>query len=450
MLLTITEKEYIGVIRSGVQTSSAEGKYLVHIDELTAIAGDNAIWARNEINGNRFSRWLEIGSNNIKSSGNYSPLKVGMSVNVRFRSNALTSAYITNVISYSPLPDTSANRDTFYLINKTENGSWIYQDDARDITHIAHKDGSSNITLTPDKVLLHVGSPINGGLTGVLKQNALEVSENGTIMEFGQNSITMDDTGITFRVGKKNAIVITDSGIKLLTDKSLEVETGKDIRMKSSTYYNTASDEINLSSNVIRSTGNTRNIMTGNEVQLSSSTLVYIQSEANIKIDALARTSIKGSLIEVLADLNVYMTGQVIDLSATSLVLEGTAVAIGSSVIQMDGLIMAGMGLGIGVSTATKALNITLSKGMDIAGLGISTATGFNDPITATMTSAMAASIAGSANPCPNIVEPIHVNARVGSELSETMRYITAVDASYGLVVQEQFENLRSTHEFYS
>ncbi len=450
MLMTITEKEYIGVIRSGVQTASAEGKYLVHIDELTAIAGDNAIWARNEISGNRFSRWVEIGSGNIKSSGQYSPLKEGMNVNVRFRSNALTSAYITNIIAHSPLPDTPENRDTFHLINKTEKGSWIYQDDSRDITHIAHNDGASNVTLTSDKVLLHVGSPINGGLTGVLKQNAIEVSENGTTMEFGQNSITMDDTGISFRVGKKNAIIITDSGIKLITDGLLEIETDKDIRMKSATYYNTASNEINLSSNVIRSTGNTRNIMTGNEVQLSAKTLIYLKSDTNVQIDALARTAITGSLIEVVADLNVYMTGQVIDLSSTSLVLEGDAVAIGSSVIQMDGLIMAGMGLGSAVASATLALNKTMSAGLDLGGMGIAAATGFNDPITATMTSAMAASIPGSANPCPNIVEPIFVHAKIGSEISETMRYITAVDASYGLVIQEQFENLRSTHEFYS
>jgi len=449
-LNVISNIEYVGIIRSGINTADHEGRYLVHIEELTAVAGvDNPIWAKNEITGNRFTRWVEIGSNIIKSSGQYTPLKTGMNVNVRFRTNSLTSAYITNIIAQSPLPDSPENRDTFYLLNKTENGSWIYQDDARDLTHISHNDGASNITLNKDRVLIHTGSPINGGLTGVLKQNALEVAESGTTLEFGKSSIYLNDTGITFRVGD-TMIAITENGIKVVTPGKYELETGSSIKLKSSEYYNTASNEINNSSNVVRTTGNTRNIMTGNEVQLSAQSLVYIQSQINVQIEALARTTVKGSLIEVLADLNVYMTGQVIDLSSTSLVLEGDAVAIGSSVIQMDGLIMASMGLGSAVSAATSALNITLSKGMDIASLAMATATGFNDPITATMTSAMSSQIPGSANPTPGIVAPIHIAANIGSDISEKMRYIKAVDASYGLIVQEQFKNLRSTHEFYS
>ena len=434
----IKDHEYIGVITKSPSNES-DGKYLVYIRELMG-AGDThkPIWIRNEVLGNRFSRWLDFDTKTIKSSGSYFPLKEGMMVNVKFRSNTMESGYISNVISYLPLVDKSESRDTFYLLNKTINGSWIYQDDSRNLTHVMHNGGKSNIVLDDQSITLQTG--------GKLKTNGFEVSDTGTKMEFGNSAIYMDSTGIVFKVGDTVA-TLSETGIIVKSQGNIEVESNKSLRLKGKNLAMSSSEKLTLYSSVLRLTGAQQAALNSNVVNINSLLHTNIESQAQVNISGLMKTKIQSPLVDVLSLTNLNLSCPVITLSGQTTNISGSILNLSGGSIAMDGTITHGLGIAAATNNSMKSMNLSLGLSTDAANISLVTSMGNSDVASGIANATMIQSIAGTASPVGEILSPQIVPAKVGNSLKEKIQYITSSNESYNNVVDEQFKDLRNTHE---
>ncbi len=445
----IKDKEYIGVIANG-SNNQLDGKYLVHIREL--MASDSSlkpIWASNEINGGKFSRWVDPSTKMVMSSGSYQPLRSGMMVNVKFRNDSMGSAYITNIISYLPLVDKSEMRDSFYLVNKTLGGSWIYQDDSRNMTHIMQSNGKSNIVLDDSGVTLHSGMPIGNGVGGVLLKNAFHVGDGGTKLEFGNSSIILDETGITFKIGDTQ-LTMTETGIKVHTPGAIEMECDKSLRLKAKETHIQGGEKLQLFSNEVRMTGNTQLAIMSNTINITGASHATLRSSlGEVVIDGMVKTKITAPVLEITSLTNINLDAPTMYIGSQNLTIDAPSMAISSASLMMDGTINHGMGVAKGLGTSMKTMNVTLAKATDAANIALVTSLGNNDVVTGIVNASIVGSIPGAAMPVGEIVKQDIVHAKVGFSVSEKISYITSSNESYNQVVRDQFEGLRETHELY-
>lgn len=432
--------EYIGVIAESIGDKSS-GKYLVHIRELMG-ADDTykPIWVRNEVLGNRFSRWLDFNSKTIKSSGSYFPLKEGMIVNVKFRGNTMESGYISNIVSYLPLVDKPGARDTFYLLNKTVNDSWIYQDDARNITHLMHSGGKSNIVLDDQSITLQTG--------GKLKTNGFEVSDTGTKMEFGNSAIYMDSTGIIFKVGDTVA-TLSETGIIVKSQGNIELESNNSMKLKSKNLSMSTTEELTLYSSVLRLTGAQQAALNSNVVNINSLLHTNIESQAQVNISGLMKTKIESPIVDISSLTNLNLACPVITLSGQTTNISGTSLNLSGGSIAMDGIISHGLGVASATNSSMTSMNLSLGLSTDAANLSLVTSMGNSDMVSGIANAAMVQSIAGTARPVGEILSPQIVPVKVGNSLKEKIQYITSSNDSYNTVVNDQFKELRNTHEIH-
>lgn len=445
--MELKNREFSGIIKEGISTSDTEGKYLVFLLNLTP--NDTSlkpIWARNEVQGSRFSRWVDINTKAIISSGSYYPLYPGMKVNVRFRTDALESCYITNVISDIPLIDKTSNRDNFYLINKTKKNSWIYQDDDRGITHIMHDGGSSNIVLEKEKIVLHTGQPIGDGIKGTLISNALEIGATGTKLEFGDNSIILDSTGITFKCGN-NILTMTDNSTKILSSGSLDLVSEKNINFQGKNLFLTGLEEAHLYSNVTRLTGNTQLALSSNVVTIDGISSTFIKG-GQVTIEGLLRTKIIGPTVELSSLTNMSISSMgALTMSSQATIISGASTVINGANIFMDGMIVHGMSAAASISASMIAMNLGLNTGMDVANAALVTSLGFSDPFSATTNSIITSTATGVARPVGEILRHVAVPADAGAGVSEKIAYVTSSDAIYNLLVKDYFVDLKHTYD---
>jgi len=442
----LKSSSYIGIIKEGSVLDNT-GRYLVDIPELNA---DNEIHkpilAKNEIIGNRFSRWIDIVTKDVKSQGAYHPLYPGMKVEIKFRNNFLESAYISNIISSIPLIDKESNRDSFYLLNKTLNGSWIYQDDSRNITHIMQNNGSSNIILTPDSVTLSIGKVNNHQF---FPTNTFQLSSSNCSMTFGNSSIILDETGISLKVGETK-IVLTESSLKMLSEGNVEVESKKTLNFQGSKAYLNGKKETHIYSNITRVSGGTNLTLSGSVINATARSLLSLTSTLQVNIKGLVKTAITGGMIEVISVANLYLSASVVHLVGDTAIVDGGSLTLNGGSIMMDGTITHGVGVAASVAKAMKATNIGLSASTDAANIAVVTPMQLTTSVMGVANSIMTASLPGSANAGPNIVKPIFVNNHNYSGVSEKINYVLSSNEAFNLIVKDQVVNLHNTHQLRS
>lgn len=438
-LKNLKHEEYIGVIRKGVDKQDLSGMYLVYIRELMVQTTSlKPIWVKNEILGNRFSRFRDFETNKIISMGSYFPLREGMLVNVKFRGDTLESGYISNVVSYLPLIDSPRARDTFHLLNKTPGDSWIYQDDSRNLTHIMHQNGKSNIILDDDSITLQTG--------GETHTNGFEVSKTGTRMEFKNSSIIMDDTGISFKIGDTQ-FVLTESGISMNASKFIDIESQKKLRIKSYNMKLSSVNELSLYSDVVRITGATQTAVTGSTVNISSLKLTNITSNLQTKIESDIKLSIASSMLNMSVLTNAHFDIPVVLWNSNLFGIKTSSLNLSSSVINMDGVLLHNINIATGINKGVNATNIVLDKGTDAAALSVSLLTSTNSAVTKIFNTTLITAVPGSASPVGNINVPVVNRKKVGMSTREKIIYLNTSNLNYNQIVKEQFEDLRGTHD---
>ncbi len=438
----LKNKDFIGIIKEG-SVKDNTGRYFVDIPELSIQDKTHKpIIAKNEILGNRFTRWVDIISKKTNSYGSYYPLHPGMSVNVRFRSEHLESAYVSNIISYTPLVDKEANRDSFYLLNKTLNDSWIYQDDSRNITHIMHNGGTSNVLLDNDSVTLSVGVVNNTIFEPI---NSFKLDSGSAKMQFGNSYFLIDDTGITLSVGE-TSVSLTETSLKMFSEGNVECQSSKTLNFQGKKLFLNGKKETHILSDITRISGGSNLSLTGDVINTNANKLLSLTSTLQVNVKGTIKTAITGGLVEMISLSNMYLSSSVINLTSATTVIDGKSLTLNGGSIMMDGAITHGIGVASSVANSMNAMNKGLSVATDAANMSIVSATQITNPVMSVANSIMTSTIPGSANAAPNIVKPLFTDQNPGSGVSEKINYISASNSAYDLITKDQFVNLHETY----
>jgi hypothetical protein len=438
--MNLQEKEFQGIIYDGIE--DYEGRYKVHVAALYPTSEPILLSLSNEVLGNRFSRWYDPNLQSIKSSGSYYPLQSGMKVIVKFKNNDINSGYIHGVVSEVPLIDSVKNRDTFYLLNKTVNGSYIYQDDSRNITHLMHSNGKSNVFLDDDRVVLSTNEPVNTGKDYSVPLSYVELTKNTFKVSSSlyDNYISMDESGIVLRAGN-SMISISSKGIQFDTPGDIKMNQGN-FHLKAGKLFLEGSDELHLMGNVVRMAGNTSVNINGGIVSLDSFKTTYIKSNLAVIVESLSRVKVSGTICELSALTNLSVSGLTTTIDSQMLNLSGSVTNIAAGSIFMDGILNHNLGVASSSASGMVATNLGLNLGVDAAVAATSISSGMNDMVSGIVNATLVQTLPGSARFASIGVPPI-INSNSATGISEAISYIKNSDESYNKIVQDQYHNFR-------
>lgn len=403
-------RTYVGIIWKG-EDLQKNLLYPVYIKELSPPGILKLFWLPNEINGEKFCRWLdpEIDATleqSRKSAGSYFPLQFGMPVEIKFKNNAPTSGYINKIINnrgYNPVNLDISN--DFYLLCKTVNDSYIYIDDNRETIHLLNAKGKSNILMDPNRVVLHVGELINEGLDGIKNTSIVEVSKESIIASFENNFIKIDSSGITLSAGEnsRNYLQITESGIKFGGAEDILIRADKNLNLIGDKVSVTGIQALDLHSTETRVTGATNLSMTGTTVVVDSMVETKIKSTGHIGLDSLLKIKLTSGIIDISAWVELYNNSLVQINSSQVISNVAPAIANASSIIINDGMTYDNMGFATSMGNTLKGMAMATSIGTELAAASVTSMLHFNDPITSSITNILVAGIPGSASPSNNL-----------------------------------------------
>jgi hypothetical protein len=424
-------KEYEAHIVDGNNSNDQRGLYLVFIPELNHNNQDKVkpFWVQNCIPGNNFSRWKDFATGEIKSAGSYTPLASGMVVVVKFRTRSLNSGYIDRIKTTSPMLLPTSVRDQQYVISKTAKNSYIIQDDSTGETHIVNANGKTNIIMDNNRILLKVteGAKANGG---TVHSGGFEVEESGMTYTIGNVGFRVDETGIIMNVGD-NIFSMTESGISCFT-KKMDLSAESKLNITSQQTKITGMESMSLFSNDMKITGNTVLNLTGHNIKLEPDILGSLHlSGSYIYISSLVNTSVKGTNVEISGLVNTDVSGPILTLSGQQATISAPSIAIDGSAIMLDGMILGNMGAAKAVGTASKAMNIGLAASLYAAYAGISFGTFLNDPISGSVNSILVSTVAGSATPVGNLLQPFRLSKVVGADIVQKLANVLISDNYY-------------------
>lgn len=391
-------KRYTAIVQG--LSEQTDGKYKIHIPEL--MSHDKSFrwcYARNHVSP--YGKWIDPNSNEVYSIGSYIPLQVGMNVEVAFETQSFHSGRIVGLV-YTEAPLNKDDQENFYLFGKTKNGTQIYTDDSRNITHIMHNKGLSNIILMDDKISFSINEV---SAVGNNNFSNIEMSKESIILKVGDTALVLDESGISF-VSKDNQYNFGTKEMNFKTSKfsveadSYEIQAGK--------IYLNGLEELHMKSTVSRLTGGQHLSLNGNVVNVDSNTNTTIQSsgstnlKANINLSVSCPSTIS---LSTLGFLSLSGTSTVVD--GINTVINGTSLALNGSVILEDSQIVRGMGVGSSMAASMVATAKSMELAMQGVDIGLTTAFHFNDPFSGMATNVMTETLPGVAqgapNPMPNV-----------------------------------------------
>jgi hypothetical protein len=336
--MIVPGKKYSALIQGYPNDTS--GLYPVFISELHAIDKSlTTVKVKNKLSN--YGKWMYEGK--VYSSGSYIPLHPGMTVTVVFLTASALSGSITE-IHYDHTPFDKINQVGIHLIAKTPGGSQIYLDDSRGVTHIMHNNGRTNALLSDDKISLSVNETSNVGSNFI---SGVEVGKEGIFLKFGTTSISINESGIAFKVGEAEYI-FDDKALKANTENvNLNI---KNFELKSNKTFITAEEEAHLKSTVTRVTGGQHISMTGNVIGVDSNLHTSVRSGVSVSIDSLSHIDIDSTIINIDALGSVAVRGTAALLTGVETVVNGVTTAINGSNIFEDSMIIRGMGVASSLS----------------------------------------------------------------------------------------------------
>lgn len=391
-------KKYSALIQG--YPSDTSGFYPVYIAEIFAIDKTlTTIKVKNKLNN--YGKWMYKGE--VYSSGSYSPLHPGMNVTVEFATSSALSGAITEV-HYDETPFDKVNQVGVHLVAKTPNGSEMYFDDARGITHIMHNNGNSNLFLTDDKITASINESSNVGSNFI---GGLEIGKEGIYLKFGTTTVSLNESGIMFKVGEAE-YVFDDKSFKNYTEsynmklKNFEVEADK--------VFITGKEELQLKGTVSRLTGGQHLSLNGNIVNIDSNLNTTLQSTQSVNIKSLTNISLDSSIISADALASIMVKGINTTITGITTVVDGTTVAISGTNIFEDMNIIRGLGVATSVAAGSVASAIALKYSMQAADIALTTAFHFNDPFSGMAANVMTETLPGVAQGVPIQMPVVNMN----------------------------------------
>jgi len=382
-------------------------RYAVYIPELMAPAayGAKYVFCRNDIGS--FTRHKDPISKMYYSHGSYHPLTPGTKVLVTFTRNTMENSGKIIAID-GTIKSEHYDRDNYTLVFKTKTGSKLYIDENKEVIHLLHKNGNSNIYMTDEDIILQLNDEVGDDyeLNTALKIHKGEIQFifGKTVYKFTQNGWNMtigDENNLSFIDVTKEGIQISGkSYINIVTDGKLSLNGGKS--------FLTGYDECHVFGNDLRLTGSQKAQLSGTTVNIQGWFDAHIKGlhvgiEAYVSIDSQAL---------FLNNFNLVANNNYAPImNNTSMIYTNTSQihARTSTIEAQDGFIISGMGVGantagtVGTSLSSSLLTLKISL------MGINTGLLMNDS-----TGSMAAvnylltqTIAGSANPASDLVPTV-------------------------------------------
>ena len=373
-------------------SDTTDGKYKVYIPSL--MAHDKTFqWCMARNKTSSYAKWSDPSSKKVYSSGSYLPLIIGMMVEVRFDTTDHSSCNIVGVV-YDQSPLNKDDQENFYLFGKTKNGTMIYVDDSRNITHVMHNKGKSNIILMDDKISLSINevSPVGNN-----NFSNIEVGAEAITMSVGATSLVLDESGMQV-VTKDNKYHFGNKEIAYKTSKfSVEANT---YEVQADKIYINGLDELHLKSTVTRVSGGQHLSLTGNVINvhsnvltsISSNTSVHIKSNINMLIECTTHVKVDTGFL-ALRSMQTHISSEMTTISSSFF-------ALSSSTIAMDGIITQNIGVGQ-VATAMDGVSLGLSTALYGIDYAYSTAFHFADGFSGMAANMISESLPGVAQGAP-------------------------------------------------
>lgn len=390
----IPNKRYFAIIQG--LSDQTDGKYKLHIPEL--MAHDlNFRWCMGMNRVSKYAKWMDPDSKKVYSMGWYLPLQVGMNVEVIFDTTSYQSCKIVDLY-YTESPMNKDDQESYYLWGKTKNGTQIYTDDSRNLTHIMHNNGLTNCIMMDDKITLSVNEV---SAVGSNTFSVVEVGKESITLKVGETSIVLDASGIHYGV-KGNSYTYGGKEFNIKTEKfSVESDTTE---ILSRQIFLTGTEEIHSKGTVNRVTGGQHLSLNGNVVNVESTINTTIQSATSLNLSANVNLDINcESNVSISTYGYLYMSGTSTVLDGINTTINGTTLALNAPIIYEDSQIMRGMGIASAVAPANVGSAMAISTSLGIMDTSLTTAFHFNDPFSGMASNMITeASIPGVAQGTPN------------------------------------------------
>lgn len=386
----VPNKKYRAIITGLSDTT--DGKYKVYIPSL--MAHDRTFqWCMAKNKVSPYAKWSDPTSKKVYSTGSYIPLVRGMMVEVSFDTSDQSSCNIVGVV-YDQVPLNKDDQENFYLFGKTKNGTMIYVDESRNITHVMHNKGVSNIILMDDKISLSINevSPVgNNNLSNI------EVGAEAITMTVGGTSLILDESGMQ---------VVTKDNIHHFGNKEIAYKTSK-YSVEANTYeiqadkvYINGLEELHLKSTVTRVSGGQHLSLTGNVINvhsnvltsISSNTSVHMKSNLNMLIECPTHVKIDTGFL-ALKSMQTHISSEMTTISSSFF-------ALNSQTIAMDGIINQNIGIG-STAIAMDGVAIGLSSALYGVDYAYSTAFHFADGFSGMAANMISETLPGVAQGAP-------------------------------------------------
>jgi len=400
MVKDLTGKTFVGYVLDK-KDPAGMNRYAVYIPELMSnnIPGSKYVFLKNGIN--TFVKTRNPFSTNKEyiSYGSYTPLIPGTKVLIEFLRNDINSGIIIGTDADVKTPVNQEKAQDYHLIYKSPKGSEIYIDEHKNIMHLRHNKGKSNIYLSDDEIIFQI-SEINASKGGLERASSLILSKEGLKITIDEDIVyQFDKSGFNLSLGKDTASIfqITKDGINIIGNKFVNIasESGK-IHLSGAESFITGYNELHLFGNDTRLTGTQKCQVSGTTINIQGWYDTHIKA-MHVGIEAYLMFNQK-SLISNYFNAGLKNEYSTIDNTSSMVSTTSTNVYSLSSSIQLtDGFILSNMGLGSSVSssvsTSMSSLTTSIETGMAIGGTMLLN----NDAFTGAATNILTQSIAGSA-----------------------------------------------------
>ncbi len=382
-------------------------RYAVYIPELMAPAayGARYVFCKNDISS--FTRHRDPISKMSYSHGSYQPLTPGTRVLVTFTKNTMENSGKIIAVD-GTIKSEHHDRDNYTLVFKTKNNSKLYIDENKNVIHLLHKNGKSNIYMTDDDIILQLNDE-NGNeyeLNTALKihKGEIQLIIGKTVYKFSQNGWNMtigDENNLSF-------IDVTKEGVQISGKSYINIVTDGKLSLNGSKSFLTGYDECHVFGNDLRLTGSQKAQLSGTTVNVQGWFDAHVKGlhvgiEGFISIDSQSLFTNNFNLVASNNYAPIYNETSMIYTNSTQIH------ARASTIEAQDGFIISGMGVGastastVGVSLSSSLLTLKISL------MGINTALLMNEPsgAMAAVNYLLTQTIAGSANPASDLTPTV-------------------------------------------
>lgn len=391
--MIIPNKIYRAIVQG--LSNTTDGKYYVYIPTLMSHdSGFHGCMAKNKVSS--YAKWMDPTTKEIKSIGVFIPLQVGMMVEVKFDTEQFDSCNIVDLV-YDQSPGGKDDQEQFYIFGKSVNNTMIYTDESRNLTHIMHHNGTTNVLMFDDKISLSVNETSNAGTNNL---SNVEIGAESITLKVGNTSLILDESGMKIAT-KNNKWEFGNKEMNYKTEKyTIEADS---FEVSAKKVFINGVEENHIKGNVTRLTGTQQLAVNGNTVSVDSNINTTINSSGFTTLSATTALMVDcPAYVNVNTNGVLGLNGTLTYLGGNTLTMDGEMVAINGATVSMDGTILTNLNVATAQASSIKASILAMDATMTGVNTGWTTAFHFGDVGTGMASNIMTEKIPGVAQGAPN------------------------------------------------